>query len=79
MLGPIARFRLPLHFVFFAFRLFVEGRIDLFSLLHAVGSKEGHSQDRCPGTDREEKGAFRGFGFGNGVFFLGKNCLGLSL
>jgi hypothetical protein len=70
MLGPVGdRFHLPLDFVFFAFRLFVKGRIDLFSLLPAAGSKEGYSQDRRPGNDGEEKGAFRGFGFGNGLFF----------
>jgi hypothetical protein len=79
MLGLAARFRLPLHFVFFAFWLFVKGRIDLFSLLPAASSKEGHSQDRRPSNDIEEKGVFRGFGFGNGLFLCGKNCLGLSL
>jgi len=37
--------------------------------LPAAGSQEGHSQDRRPGNDREEKGAFRGFGLAMGFFW----------
>jgi hypothetical protein len=39
--------------------------------LPAAGSQEGHSQDRRPGNDREEKGEIRGFGLAMG-FFLEK-------